>query len=176
MFFNRMALSSSSTPSLQSVSIYPGQLSGMKLSDAVPDTDFVAAGGYAYNVVRSEADHLIFKHAGKSGAQIFDQTKVDNIEFAPTDDIWENDLPNPGRPVSASWSRKDGSSGVIKFDDLVDASGRAGIVATKFYKNRKYNQGLKNIASWGYFKNTGEYGVGTEKQGQPYFEALQGKL
>ncbi|KAL8778776.1 MAG: hypothetical protein Q9213_007256 [Squamulea squamosa] len=139
-------------------------------------TDFVAAGGpegYAYNVVRSEADHLIFKHAAKSGAQTFDQTKVDSIEFEPTEETWNNDLPNPGRPVSAKWSRKDGSSGVIKFDDLIDASGRVGMVTTKYLKNRKYNQGLKNIATWGYFKNTGYYGVGTYKEGQPYFEALQ---
>lgn len=78
--------------------------------------------------------------------------------------------------MSAKWSRKDGSSGVIKFDDLIDASGRVGMVTTKYLKNRKYNQGLKNVASWGYFKNTGYYGVGTYREGQPYFEALQGKL
>lgn len=117
----------------------------------------------------------MFKHAGKSGAQIFDQTKVESLEFMPTDEAWESDLPNPGRPVSARWSRKDGSSGIIKFDDIIDASGRAGIVTTKYLKNRKYNQGLKNIATWGYFKNTGFYGVGTHKEGQPYFQALQGK-
>ena len=142
-----------------------------------PDTDFIAAGGpegYAYNVVRSESDHLIFKHASKSGAHTFDQTKVESIEFESTNEAWVDGLPNPGRPVSATWSRKDGSSGVIKFDDLIDASGRAGVVTTKYFKNRKYNQGLKNIASWGYFKNTGFYGVGTEQEGQPYFEALSG--
>ncbi|KAI4242629.1 MAG: hypothetical protein L6R42_010956, partial [Xanthoria sp. 1 TBL-2021] len=139
-------------------------------------TDFVAAGGpegFAYNVVRSESDHLIFKHAAKSGAQTFDETKVDSLEFEPTSEVWDNDLPNPGRPVSAKWSRKDGSSGVIKIDDLIDASGRVGVVTTKYLKNRKYNQGLKNIATWGYFKNTSYYGIGTHKEGDPYFEALQ---
>ncbi|KAL8860986.1 MAG: hypothetical protein Q9178_002499 [Gyalolechia marmorata] len=139
-------------------------------------SDFVAAGGpegYAYNVVRSESDHLIFKHAAKSGAQTFDETKVDSLEFEPTTEAWNTDLPNPGRPVSAKWSRKDGTSGVIKFDDLIDASGRVGVVTTKYLKNRKYNQGLKNIATWAYFKNTGYYGIGTHQEGQPYFEALQ---
>lgn len=150
----------------------------MRVLNAVLDTDFIAAGGpesYAYNVVRSESDHLIFKHAAKSGAKTFDETKVVSLEFVPTDEAWENDLANPGRPVSATWSRKDGSSGVIKFDDIIDASGRAGVVNTKYFKNRKYNQGLKNVATWGYFKNTGFYGVGTHKEGQPYFEALGGK-
>ncbi|KAL8936875.1 MAG: hypothetical protein Q9216_004700 [Gyalolechia sp. 2 TL-2023] len=139
-------------------------------------TDFVAAGGpegYAYNVVRSESDDMIFKHAAASGAQTFDETKVENIEWALTDEPWNSELPNPGRPVSATWTRKDGTSGTIKFDDLIDASGRSGVITTKHLKNRKYNQGLKNIASWGYFKNMGTYGVGTHKEGQPYFEALE---
>ncbi|KAL8842375.1 MAG: hypothetical protein Q9176_002764 [Flavoplaca citrina] len=149
-----------------------------KLNSRMPEvyTDFVAAGGpegYAYNIIRSEADHMIFKHAAKSGAHTFDQTKVESLEFEPTTEAWNNDLPNPGRPVSAKWSRKDGSSGVIKFDDLIDASGRVGVVTTKYLKNRKYNQGLKNIATWGYFKNTSYYGIGTHKEGDPYFEALQ---
>ncbi|KAL8698812.1 MAG: hypothetical protein Q9201_006366 [Fulgogasparrea decipioides] len=138
-------------------------------------TDFIAGGGpqgYAYNVVRSEADDLIFKHAAESGAQTFDQTKVESLEFAPAEEQWDDDQANPGRPIAAKWSRKDGSSGVIKFDDLIDASGRVGLVNTKYYKNRKYNQGLKNIASWGYYKNCGSHAVGTYKEGQPYFEAL----
>ena len=62
--------------------------------------------------------------------------------------------------------------GVIKFNSLVDASGRVGLVSNKHYKNRRYNQGLKNVASWGYWKNTEPYGVGKHYEGQPYFEAL----
>lgn len=146
----------------------------MRVLNAVLDTDFIAAGGpesYAYNVVRSESDHLIFKHAAKSGAKSFDETKVVSLEFLPTDEAWENDLANPGRPVSATWSRKDGSSGVIKFDDIIDASGRNYQILQK----PQIQQGLKNVATWGYFKNTGFYGVGTHKEGQPYFEALGGK-
>ncbi|KAI4178786.1 MAG: hypothetical protein L6R41_008209 [Letrouitia leprolyta] len=138
-------------------------------------TDFVAAGGpegYAYNVVRSESDDMIFRHAGEMGAHVFDETKVDNIEWAPLDEAWNSELPNPGRPVSATWTRKDGTSGTIKFDDIIDASGRAGVVSTKHLKNRKYNQGLKNIASWGYFKGVADHAIGTNKQGAPYFEAL----
>lgn len=134
---------------------------------------------YAWNVVRSESDNLMFQHAGKSGAKIFDGVKVNSIDFIPLDDAnagvsTETATANPGRPVSASWSRKDGSSGEIKFDHLVDASGRAGIVTTKYLKNRTFNQDLKNIANWGYWKGAISYGVGTPKEGQPFFEALQG--
>ncbi|OAA56183.1 Tryptophan halogenase [Niveomyces insectorum RCEF 264] len=141
-------------------------------------TDFIAAGGpnaYSWNVIRSESDDLIFRHAGKSGAQIFDGVKVSAIEFVPHDgpSTADDKTLDPGRPVSATWTRKaDGVSGVIKFDYVIDASGRAGLMSTKYLKNRHFNQGLKNVASWGYWKGAGRYGVGTPQEGVPYFEAL----
>ena len=120
----------------------------------------------------------MFKHAAKCGAETFDGVKVNSIEFVPShslDGMVDSNTPNPGRPVSATWSRKeDGSSGVIKFDYLVDASGRAGLVSTKYLKNRKTNQGLKNIANWGYWKGVDMYGAGTAREGVPFFEALSG--
>ncbi len=119
----------------------------------------------------------MFRHAGKSGAKIFDGVKVESIEFIPSDNptvMADSGTPDPGRPVSATWSRKDGTCGEIKFDYLVDASGRAGLVSTKYLKNRKNNQGLKNIANWGYWEGAGDYAVGTPRQGQPFFEALSG--
>ena len=84
--------------------------------------------------------------------------------------------PQPlGRPLSATWTRKDGTSGAISMDYVVDASGRNGLVSTKYLKNRHYNKGLRNIASWGYWKGGGVHGVGTHKEGAPYFEALKGR-
>ncbi|KAI1779470.1 hypothetical protein F4818DRAFT_141579 [Hypoxylon cercidicola] len=138
-------------------------------------TDFISAGGpggYAWNVIRSEADELLFKHATECGVKTFDGTKVASIEFAPRDPA-STDARNFGPPVSATWTRKDGSSGTISLDYIVDASGRAGLISTKYLKNRAYNQGLKNIASWGYWKGGGVHGVGTHKEGSPYFEALK---
>lgn len=145
-----------------------------------PDTDFLAAGGvgnHAWNIIRSEADDLLFRHAGESGARIFDGVKVTSLGFAPGDG--KNGTKNAegvdlGRPISASWSRKDGHSGTIRFEYLIDASGRAGIVSTKYIKNRRYNPGLKNIATWGYWEGAGTYGVGTRREGAPFFEAFQG--
>lgn len=122
----------------------------------------------------------MFKHAAKVGAATFDGVKVGDIDWVPSDvpSVHDDaDAPNPGRPVSATWSRKeDGSSGKISFQYLVDASGRAGIVSTKYLKNRKNNKGLKNIANWGYWKNAGNYGQGTNREGQPFFEALTGRF
>ena len=146
-------------------------------SNCRADTDFIEAGGpdaHAWNVVRSEADHLMFKHAEKSGAKTFDGTKVRTLEFELVDGPQDPELPPLGRATSATWSCKDGRSGTIKFQYVVDASGRAGLVSTNYLKNRKYNSGLKNVASWGYWKNVGDFGVGTKMEGQPYFVALEG--
>ena len=134
---------------------------------------------YAWNVVRSECDDLIFRHAGNCGAKIFDGVKVNSIKFVPLtgDEAISNskvENADPGRPFSATWSRKDGSSGEINFDFLVDASGRAGIVSTKYMKNRTFNQDLKNVANWAYWKGSISYGIGTPKEGNPLFEALSG--
>jgi flavine halogenase len=138
---------------------------------------------YAWNVIRSEADEIMLRHAGKSGAQIFEGVKVKSVEFAAsngtangTSDSQSAHL-HPGRPISASYTRKeDGLSGVIKFDYIVDASGRVGLLNTKYLKNRHYNQGLKNVANWAYWKGTGKYSPGTKRENAPYFEALRGML
>ena len=98
-------------------------------------TDYIAAGGpeaYTWNVVRSEADDLIFRHAGKCGAKIFDGVKVESIEFTKSSDIVvpeDSKVADIGRPVSAAWKHKDGTTGSINFDYLIDASGRQGLVS-----------------------------------------------
>ncbi|GAB1313207.1 Tryptophan 2-halogenase [Madurella fahalii] len=141
-------------------------------------TDFLAAGGpnnYAWNVVRSEADNLMFQHAGENGAKIFDGVQVKSIQFEnPTQAPEGEPNPNPGRPVAATYTVKDtGVTGTIAFDYVVDASGRIGILSTKYMKNRRYNQGLKNVANWGYWEGCGKYAPGTPRENSPFFEALQ---
>ena len=97
--------------------------------------------------------------------------------------------------TSKSASSSPGShraTGRTSFDYLVDASGRAGLLSTKYapvhnifatlpnkvlhryLKNRRYNQSLKNVAVWGYWKGTGMYGKGTDRENAPFFEALSG--
>lgn len=141
-------------------------------------TDFVAAhgpNGYSWNVVRSESDELLFKHAAESGAQAFQGVKVDALEFEPYEDEFPSGgkVANPGRPVAARWSAKDGRSGTIAFQYLVDATGRAGITSTKYLKNRKFNQGLKNLAIWGYYKGARRWAEGTPRENQPFFEGMR---
>ncbi|KAJ7806301.1 putative halogenase [Mycena olivaceomarginata] len=76
-------------------------------------------------------------------------------------------------PVAAE-RKSDQGSGEIKFSWLIDASGRTGIMSTRYLKNRKFTQNpaLKNIVCWGYWKGAGMYMPGTNRENAPWFEAL----
>jgi len=129
-------------------------------------------------VVRSESDEIFFRHAAKCGARTFDGVKLDALEFEPyQQDGFTSDvkLANPGRPISAWWSTKDGRSGTIDFEYFVDATGRDGVTSTKYLKNRKFNEGLKNLAVWGYYKGNRRWSEGTARENQPFFEGMRGK-
>ena len=81
------------------------------------------------------------------------------------------------RPISAQWTHGPSlRSGTIAFDYLIDASGRAGLMSSRYLKNRRFNASLKNVAMWAYWQNTDVYARGTEAEGAPYFEALSGTV
>ena len=112
--------------------------------------------------MRSDFDDLLLKNAASNGVKVFEETKVINIEFMGD------------RPSAAQWQSKSGAQGTIAFDYLVDASGREGIMSTKYLKNRVFTNSLKNIAFWGYWRGGMTYGTGTAREGAPVFEALTG--
>lgn len=64
--------------------------------------------------------------------------------------------------MAALWaSAKDRSrTGRIDFDHLVDASGRAGVMATKYLRNRHYHEAFKNIGVWSYWRDVTPLDVG----------------
>ncbi|KAF7298032.1 hypothetical protein HMN09_01024400 [Mycena chlorophos] len=158
-------------------------------------TDFMALGAEnaAYNVDRSEFDHLLMSHARTCGALVYERTAVKSVAFDPLD---------ADHPVSVTWSHtpppeplsppasptvpntivtraeaqetrvQEPVIGTTCFDYLIDATGRAGLLSTTYLKNRRFNSSLKNIAVWGYWRGAGTYGVGTPRQGAPWFEAL----
>lgn len=83
--------------------------------------------------------------------------------------------PTPTIPAAPFPSQK--LTGTISFTHLIDATGRAGLLSTRYLKNRYFNASLKNIAVWGYWSGTGQYGAGSveSRRGAPWFEALTGK-
>lgn len=175
-----MAQHSNSIPSNRALSpVHVLRDASTYLANALADTDFVGAGGagnHAWNVLRSEADEILFRHAEQSGATVFDGVKVQALDFAPT--ISNTDTKQEGqdqdlsrRPVSATWNRKkDGSTGTIQFEYLVDASGCTGLMSNRYMKTRIHNKQLHSMALWGYWRGAGTYGPG---EGDPFSEAVR---
>ena len=118
----------------------------------------------AWNVTRADFDEILLRHAQSEGVRVFEGTSVKSIHFSPTD---------AARPVSAQYYRKaDDCEGTIRFDYLIDCSGRQGIMSTRYAKTRKMNAALKNRAIWGYWRGCGTYGTRTHRENAPFFEAL----
>jgi len=109
-------------------------------------------------------DDLMLRHAAKQGVKVFEETRVESIDF--TGD------PATSRPIAAHWTNKQGAKGRIAFDWLVDASGRAGVMSTKYLKNREMRESLRNVAVWGYWKDVKRYAEGTKRECSGWFEAL----
>src|SRR6266705_1811594 len=100
---------------------------------------------YSFQVVRSEFDQLLLEHAKSQGVKVFEGTEVRSLSF------------DGDRPRGASWSQVVGGSdrGELSFDYLVDASGRAGVMAMRYLKNRHYHNAFQNVAIWGYWTGAG---------------------
>ncbi|KAF8205941.1 putative halogenase [Mycena galopus ATCC 62051] len=111
---------------------------------------------------RADFDDILFRHAEEQGATIIDGVQITSIKFSTE---------NPDKPVAAEWKSAQGI-GEIKFNWLIDCSGRNGIMSTRYLKNRKFNQSLKNVAFWGYWEDCGMYGKGTNRENAPWLEAL----
>lgn len=149
--------------------------------------------------VRSEFDLMLLNHARTTGASVYEQTKVDSISFSSSDPdrpisvSWTHTPPPcppspPASPtdsvfpslfaskVTATDPPPPPARGETAFTHLIDATGRAGILSTRYIRNRHFNASLKNIAVWGYWRNASQYGSGTAREGSPWFEALTGKF
>lgn len=95
---------------------------------------------YAYEVRRSEFDKALFDRAEKDGARTFEGARVGGIEF------------RHGQPHRVHVDFEDGSSQVWATRQVVDASGRDTLLATRHglkRKNRKHN----SAAIYGHFRN-----------------------
>jgi flavin-dependent dehydrogenase len=98
---------------------------------------------YSWQVVRSEFDNLLLQHSRENEVDVQEGITVKKINFN-----------GEGRAVSADWERSDRSErGTIAFEYVLDASGRAGLLATKHHDSRRMHDVFKNVALWGYWKN-----------------------
>jgi len=114
---------------------------------------------YAFQVDRSKFDHLMLEHARSQGVKVFEEVEVEVIIFD-----------EGGRPRCAEWKAISGGNGngsgvtrgQISFDFLIDASGRNGIMANHYLKNRRYHRIFQNVALWAYWKKANRLATGRE--------------
>jgi flavin-dependent dehydrogenase len=102
---------------------------------------------YSFQVIRSEFDQCLLDHASSQGVQVFQGIEVSEVLF---------DQADPERPYAAILSPADNPNErqEVTFDFLIDASGRAGVMSSRYLRNRYYHEVFKNVAIWGYWRNT----------------------
>ena len=92
----------------------------------------------AYEVRRSEFDHVLLKHAAATGAQVIEGWRVTSVEF-----------PAPGRVIARARG-EDGQERQFEAKFLVDASGRDTLLANKL-GTKVSNKHHHTAAMYGHF-------------------------
>ena len=91
---------------------------------------------YAFQVIRSEFDELLLRHAAVCGAKVLEHTTVKEVEIGP------DGRAHAARYVSGGVERR------IGFNFLIDASGRYGLMANHLLKSRIFHTAFDNVAIW----------------------------
>ncbi len=95
---------------------------------------------HAFQVPRAEFDHLLLLHAARRGVHVFERMPVRELIFSDA------------HPVGAVCGPAEEPPQEIRFDYLIDASGRAGIMANRYLQNRRFHRVFMNVAVWGYWE------------------------
>lgn len=114
--------------------------------------DFSFSDGYSYQVLRSDFDQLLLEHAKSQGVKVIEGAEVKRLRF------------DDARPRTAVWqpTGQDSQPHETSFDFLIDASGRAGLMTTRYQHTRHYHEAFKNIAIWGYWEGAKKLPIGPE--------------
>jgi flavin-dependent dehydrogenase len=103
---------------------------------------------HGFQVIRSEFDKLLLDHARSEGVEVLQGIEAREIVF------------DGNRPVAVEATDATGQRLRFEFDILVDASGRAGLMSTRYLHNRRFHEAFRNMAVWGYWKDAGRLKVG----------------
>jgi flavin-dependent dehydrogenase len=114
--------------------------------------DLTSEDNFGWQVIRSEFDQILLEHARSQGVEVHEGIEVHELGF---------DGP---RPTVARWREWKGGTahGEMEFDLLVDATGRAGLMSTRYLSSRRFNEAFRNVALWGYWRNARELDRGPE--------------
>jgi flavin-dependent dehydrogenase len=104
---------------------------------------------YSYQVLRADFDQVLLEHAKDQGVRVLEGAEVKRLAF------------DGDRPRTAIWSQS-GQEHEIDFEYLIDASGRAGLMTTRYLHARRYHEAFQNIAVWGYWEGAKTLPAGPE--------------
>lgn len=103
--------------------------------------DLADAEGWSWQVDRAPFDELLLRNASDQGVEVFERATANQVVFDAAQ-----------RPSAVQWtSADDNEPHTTTCDFLVDASGRAGVLA-KHFGMRRAHQGFRNIAIWSYWR------------------------
>ncbi|MEW1739321.1 NAD(P)/FAD-dependent oxidoreductase [Nocardia beijingensis] len=101
----------------------------------------VDAEAWSWQVQRDVFDDLLLRNAAEQGAQVIEQATVTNVLF------------DGDRPTAVEWTvAGDDRVHTTEFDFLVDASGRAGVLAKHQVIDRQQHPAFRNVAVWSYWE------------------------
>ena len=100
--------------------------------------------GSAWHVDRARFDHLLLQNAAAQGATVVQGATVQRVIF------------DADRPVAVEWIHQDVPDVVrtTALSFLIDASGRAGVLAAQHFQIRARHTTFDNVAVWGYWSGT----------------------
>ncbi|POX36229.1 FAD-binding protein [Streptomyces sp. Ru73] len=101
---------------------------------------------YSFQVIRSQFDQLLLEHACTQGADVRQEVRAGRITFEGGSGNGQGQ-----RAVEATWTGQNGTEGCIRFGHLVDASGRAGLLAARQLRTRRVHDVFRNVATWSYW-------------------------
>jgi flavin-dependent dehydrogenase len=93
----------------------------------------------SWQVDRADFDQVLLEHAAAQGVEVVQGAVVKGIDF-------------DGDRAVAVRAICDGEPRTFDFDFVVDASGRAGVLAARQFKNRRQHDVFRNVAIWAYYQ------------------------
>ncbi|MEV0105283.1 NAD(P)/FAD-dependent oxidoreductase [Nocardia sp. NPDC050799] len=100
----------------------------------------VDAEAWSWQVDRAEFDEILLRNAADQGTEVIEGATVKRVVFDDDE-----------RPTAVEWVLAgEDTVRTTEFDFLVDASGRAGLLA-KHFKMRRVHNGFRNIGIWSYW-------------------------
>ena len=95
---------------------------------------------WSWQVDRARYDEILLRNAAAQGAEVIEEATVKRVVF------------EGGRAVAAEWThRGDGEVHTVKFDYIIDASGRKGVIAQQHFGMRHEHGVFQNVAIWSYW-------------------------